>query len=179
MRIGLRLPLAAALVAAGGLGLVACGSSAGTSSGASGAARSAGSPGRGTVSVLYAGSLVNMMEHDLGPAFSHADGFGFEGVGAGSTELVAQIKGKVRQGDVFISATPEANLSLEGSANGDWVSWYATFARAPLVLGYNPNSSFAGQFHGTDDDQRLACRAVRIESWRDGYNPLVAKRHTK
>jgi molybdate/tungstate transport system substrate-binding protein len=96
--------------------------------------------------VLYAGSLVNLMEHDLGPAFSRARGYTFEGVGAGSTELVAQIKGKVRQGDVFISASPKANKGLEGAANGAYLSWYATFAEAPLVIGYDPHSRFASDF---------------------------------
>ncbi len=74
------------------------------------------------------------------------DGYGFQGVGAGSTELVAQIKGNVRQGDVFVSASPKANRGLEGPTNGSWVSWYMTFARAPLVIGYNPHSRFASQF---------------------------------
>jgi molybdate/tungstate transport system substrate-binding protein len=86
------------------------------------------------------------MEHDLGPAFSRAQGVGFEGVGAGSTELVAQIKGQVRQGDVFISASAKANKGLEGAANGNYVSWYATFAKAPLVIGYDPHSKFASDF---------------------------------
>jgi molybdate/tungstate transport system substrate-binding protein len=53
------------------------------------------------------------------------------------------IKGKVRQGDVFVSASPTVNAELEGAANGSWVSWYATFASAPLVIGYNPKSKFA------------------------------------
>ena len=119
------------------LAMAACGAS---SKQAGGGAR------HGTVAVLYAGSLVNMMEHDLGPAFSRAEGYGYEGVGAGSTELVAQIKGAVRRGDVFISASPTADQGLEGAANGNYVSWYATFAKAPLVIGYNPSSSFASQF---------------------------------
>src|SRR2546421_2172732 len=104
------------------------------------------SSGHGSVSVLYAGSLENLMEHDLGPAFTRADGYDFQGVGAGSTELVAQIKGKIRRGDVFISASPQANSGLEGPANGSWASWYIRFARAPLVIGYNPRSGFAAQF---------------------------------
>jgi molybdate/tungstate transport system substrate-binding protein len=126
--------LAAALV------LAACGSSGGTAASGHGPARP-----QGTVSVLYAGSLVNLMEHSLGPAFTRADGYSFEGVGAGSTELVAQIRGRVRQGDVFISASPAANTGLEGARNGNWVSWYITFARAPLVIAYNPASRFASQ----------------------------------
>jgi molybdate transport system substrate-binding protein len=127
------------------LALAACGSSStSTSTGHAGA--SSTSTGHGTVSVLYAGSLVNLMEHDLGPAFTKADGYAFQGFGAGSTELVSQIKGAVRQGDVFISASPKANKGLEGAANGSWVSWFITFAKSPLVIGYNPHSKFAAQF---------------------------------
>jgi molybdate/tungstate transport system substrate-binding protein len=136
---GFAVGVAVALVVAG------CGSSSSSSTGGAGAAKPAAS-GHGKLSVLYAGSLVNMMEHDLGPAFAAATHYSYEGLGAGSTELVAQIKSKVRVGDVFISASPKANDGLEGSANGDWVSWYATFAKAPLVIGYNPHSSFAAQF---------------------------------
>jgi molybdate/tungstate transport system substrate-binding protein len=44
---------------------------------------------------------------------------------------------------VFVSAAPAVNKTLEGSANGNWVSWYVTFAKSPLVIGYNPDSSFA------------------------------------
>jgi molybdate/tungstate transport system substrate-binding protein len=46
-------------------------------------------------------------------------------------------------GDVFISASPAVNSSLEGKANGDWVSSYKEFGYSPLVLGYNPKSKFA------------------------------------
>jgi molybdate/tungstate transport system substrate-binding protein len=119
-----------AVIAAASLGLAGCGSSG----------------GHGTVSVLYAGSLVNLMEHQLGPAFAHAKGYTYQGVGAGSTELVSQIKGHVRRGDVFISASSKADLKLEGAANGDHLRWYATFATSPLVIGYNPHSRFAAKF---------------------------------
>jgi molybdate/tungstate transport system substrate-binding protein len=54
-----------------------------------------------------------------------------------------QIKGGVRQGDVFISASPSVNATLQGPANGNWVKWYASFAKGALVLGYNRNSRFA------------------------------------
>lgn len=99
----------------------------------------------GTVSTLFAGSLLNYMEHDFGPSFAKAGGYGYRGFGGGSTELAAQIKGDVRQGDVFISASSAADNLLEGSANGDWVSWYATFASSPLMLAYDPSSSFGKQ----------------------------------
>ncbi|MGH3830025.1 MAG: extracellular solute-binding protein [Pseudonocardiaceae bacterium] len=98
---------------------------------------------KGPVNVLYAGSLVNLMEHSLGPRFNQATGDTFQGFGAGSNELAMQIKGKVRQGDVFISASPSVNADLLGAANGNWESWYVAFASAPLVIGYAPNSTFA------------------------------------
>ena len=46
---------------------------------------------------------------------------------------------------MFVSAAAAADSSLEGAANGDWVSWYSTFAASPLMLGYNPKSSFGKQ----------------------------------
>lgn len=100
----------------------------------------------GTVSVLYAGSLVNVMEQKVGPAFAKATGYGYEGYGAGSSAVANAIKGKLKQGDVFISASPAVNKTLMGGANGSWVSWYGEFATAPLVIGYNPKSKFASAF---------------------------------
>jgi molybdate/tungstate transport system substrate-binding protein len=122
--------------------VAACGSS-GDSTG--GGDQTTGAPDSGgeTVNVLYAGSLVAMMENDFGPAFEKASGDSFQGYGAGSTELAQQVKGKIRQGDVFISASGTADEELEGADNGEWLSWYTNFAEAPLVLGYNPHSEFA------------------------------------
>ena len=122
-------------------GSVGCVSALAAYDGVSGSSQ----PTMGAVSVLYAGSLVNLMEHDLGPAFARTSGYTYEGVGAGSTQLVAAIKSDVRQGDVFISASPEANDELRATANGSYVNWYVTFATAPLVLAYNASSAFAAQ----------------------------------
>jgi molybdate/tungstate transport system substrate-binding protein len=131
------------------LAATGCGSSGSTtsSSGASGSAP-AGSPnasptGSGPVNVLYAGSLVDLMQKQVGPAFQTATGYSVSGIAAGSKDLAAEIKGRVHQGDVFISASPKVNATLEGASNGGWVSWYGTFATSALVLGYNPKSRFA------------------------------------
>ena len=97
----------------------------------------------GPVNVLYAGSLVQTMEQVIGPRFDAATGYTFTGFSAGSDALATQIKDGVHEGDVFVSASPAVNQELEGTANGNWVSWYITFATAPLVIGYNPNSQFA------------------------------------
>ena len=97
----------------------------------------------GPVNVLYAGSLVQTMEQVIGPRFNTTTGYTFSGFSAGSDALATQIKDGVQKGDVFISASPAVNKELQGTANGNWVSWYTTFATAPLVIGYNPNSKFA------------------------------------
>ena len=135
-----------ALAAAGCSSSSSSSSSASSSSSpASGATSSASaSPtGSGPVDVLYAGSLVNFMQKDAGAAFQAATGYTVTGYSAGSKALATDIKGKVYQGDVFISASPKVNATLEGTKNGSWVSWYGKFATAPLVIGYNPNSKFA------------------------------------
>jgi len=83
------------------------------------------------------------MENQIGPGFKTATGYTFTGTSGDSGALANGIKGKVQQGDVYISANPTKDVGLEGAKNGDWVSWYATFATSPLVLGYNPSSRFA------------------------------------
>ena len=141
-------------IACVGLAAAGCGSSSSSSSSSaassptavassSQASPSSSATGSGPVDVLYAGSLVNLMEKQLGPAFQKATGYSVSGIAAGSKELASEIKGKVHQGDVFISASPKVNATLEGTANGSWVSWYVTYASSALVLGYNPNSKFA------------------------------------
>lgn len=114
--------------------LAACGGSSGSST------------AKGTANVAYAGSLVNLMEHKLGPAFQHATGYTYQGKGAGSTALANQIKSKLIAPDVFISASGAAYESLEGAANGNLVNWYMSFAATQMVIGYSSQSQFATQF---------------------------------
>jgi molybdate/tungstate transport system substrate-binding protein len=116
----------------------------------------------GRVDVLYAGSLVNLMEHDVGPAFDKATGYQFQGYAGGSVGLANQIKGRLRQGDVFISASPKVNDNLMGAANGNWESWYITFAQSPLVIGYNATSKFAAEFKTKPWYQVLQEPGIRI-----------------
>ncbi len=101
---------------------------------------------RADVNVLYAGSLVNLMERHLGPAFDRASGDHFRGYAGGSKLLANEIRGHLRQADVFVSAAPSVNRLLMGRRRGDWVRWYVTFAQSPLVIGYNPLSRFAAAF---------------------------------
>jgi molybdate/tungstate transport system substrate-binding protein len=114
-----------------------------------GASSSARSKASGTVDVLYAGSLLDLMEQKIDPAFHAATGYTVSGYSAGSTALATESAGGTQVGDVFISASPSVNAGLEGSANGDWVSSYWEFGDSPLVLGYNPNSKFAKALEST------------------------------
>ncbi len=107
----------------------------------------------GDVDVLSAGSLQILMEKSVGPGFHKATGYTLVDTSHGSSDLAADIKAKTQVADVFVSASPAVNATLEGAANGSWVSWYATFASSPLVLGYYPKSKFA-----TD---------LRTEPWYD------------
>src|ERR1700712_1417837 len=115
-----------------------------------------------TVKVLYAGSLVNLMERSVGPAFEKETGLSFQGYAAGSNKIANEIKGKLRRGDVFISASPTVNASLMGAANGDHVTWYVNFAESPLMIGYNPQSRFANEFKSKRWDQVLQEPGIRI-----------------
>ncbi len=107
----------------------------------------------GPVDVLSAGSLQDLLQQQIGPAFQKATGYTLNDTSMGSDAIANGIKGGTLQGDVFISASPAVNAALEGSANGNWVSWYAMFGSSPLVLGYNPSSRFA--------------EALRTKPWYD------------
>ena len=122
-----------------GILVAACGG--GTSSGSTPTAAP-----KSKVVVDYAGSLVNLMEKKVGPAFTQASGYPYQGEGKGSSALANEIKGKLSFPDVFISASPAVNTTLMGAANGNYVSWYAPFIRSSLVIGYNAGSRFAADF---------------------------------
>ncbi len=107
----------------------------------------------GPVDVLYAGSLLDLMTRSIGPAFHRATGYTVSGFANGSSALATEIKGGTQVADVFLSASPGVNDSLEGAANGDWLSSYTVFGASPLVLGYDPHSRFA--------------RALRAKPWYD------------
>lgn len=121
------------------VGLLAAGCGGSAPAGKAKGAPKAGGP----VNVLYAASLENIMNSTIGPAFGKGSGATFTGFPGDSGTLANNIKGKVSAGDVFVSASPSKDQVLQGPANGNWVSWYATLGAAPLVLGYNPNGKFA------------------------------------
>jgi molybdate/tungstate transport system substrate-binding protein len=100
-----------------------------------------------TVSILYAGSLAAVMEQGVGPAFSKATGFAYQGEAQGSVGAAQMIHDHLRTPDVFISADPLVNVNiLMGQGNGNMVKWFTLVSSSQLVLAYNPQSKFAEKF---------------------------------
>jgi molybdate/tungstate transport system substrate-binding protein len=58
-----------------------------------------------------------------------------------------------------------------GAANGDWESWYITFAQSPLVIGYNASSKFAAEFKTKPWYQVLREPGIRIGWTSPQFDP--------
>src|SRR3954447_2913098 len=69
---------------------------------AAGCGSSDASGGSDPVNVLYAGSMVGLMQHVVGPAFQKAPGHTFTGFTAGDKDVASQIKAGVHAGDIFM-----------------------------------------------------------------------------
>jgi len=122
----------------------------------------------GAVNVFYAGSLVNLNENLIGPAFASASGYTYQGKGAGSGAIANQIKGKIATPDVVEFADPAVNLTLMGSANGSYVSWYLTYARSELVIGFDPKSKYAAEFVQVQKHKLVWYKALQQKGLRFG-----------
>ena len=94
------------------------------------------------VSVIYAGSLINIFENGIKSAFQNSTGYNFIGEAKGSVQISNMIQDGFRKPDVFVSAdtTPIErliNLSMP------LANWLVEFGSAELVIAYSPNSPFA------------------------------------
>ena len=94
----------------------------------------------GDVNVLYAGSLISVMETKVGPAFSHL-GYDYRGEGHGSIQDANMIIDGQRFPDVFISVGEKPITKLIDN-NPSLAKWYIGFASDELVIAYNPKSQF-------------------------------------
>ena len=94
------------------------------------------------VSVIYAGSLINIFENEIKSAFQNLTGYNFIGEGKGSIQISNMILDGFRKPDVFVSAdtTPIERLM---NHNPPLANWLVKFASAELVIAYNPQSPFA------------------------------------
>jgi molybdate/tungstate transport system substrate-binding protein len=123
---------------------------------------------QGTINVFYAGSLTTLNENLVGPAFAVATGYTYQGKSAGSLAIANQIKGRVATPDVVEFADPTVNATLMGPTNGNYVSWYFTYARSELVVGFDPRSKFAQAFRQVQKHQLPWYRALLLHGLRLG-----------
>ena len=117
--------------------------------------------------VLYAGSLVALVENDLGPAFRKASGIAVEGRAGGSVALAHMILDGLQTPDVFVSADPGVNKLLLHRGTGPSAPWFLTLARTTMVVAYSPRSRFAAAFSDAAAGRRawydvLATPGLRI-----------------
>jgi molybdate/tungstate transport system substrate-binding protein len=93
------------------------------------------------VSVMYAGSLVNVFENEIKLAFQNLTGYNFIGEGKGSVQISNMILDGFRKPDVFVSAdtTPIKRLINHSLPLANWL---VKFGSAELVIAYNPQSPF-------------------------------------
>ncbi len=97
----------------------------------------------GTANVAYAGSLQDVNDVRIGPAFQRATGNQYQGQGGGSFGVAQEIASKTIAPNVFESVGYAPIHVLEPK----FTTWAVSFAASPLVLAYNPKSPFASQLN--------------------------------
>jgi molybdate/tungstate transport system substrate-binding protein len=100
------------------------------------------------VNVLYAGSMLSVMETKIGPAFS-SNKFGYynyRGEGHGSIQNANMMIDGQRSPDVFISVGTNPMNMLFNKKPMPLARWYLGFASDEMVIAYNPTSPFAADF---------------------------------
>lgn len=125
------------------------------------------------LSVLYAGSMTNVMEKKIRPNVDATLSVNFEGEGKGSNALAQMIQSHLSNPDIFISASPSANKTLMGSKNGDIVSWYMTLAQDQLVVAYSPQSPFHKQLQAASQGQTPWYTVLQSQGFRLGRTDPV------
>jgi len=95
----------------------------------------------GTADVAYAGSLQLLNEQTVGPAFTRATGYAYEGRADGSFGLSQEIRSGEIAPNVFesIGAAPITELQPKAGR------WYVQLASSPLVVAYNPHTAFSAE----------------------------------
>ncbi len=134
----------------------------------------------GSVSVVYAASLVRVMEGSLAVSLARQTGLRFEGEAKGSSALAHLIAAGLRTPDAFISADPQLLRDLMGSAHGSMISGYTVFGSARMVLAYSNKSPHRVLFEQAARGKRslldvLANPAVRLGRTDPQLDPKGAR----
>lgn len=123
-------------------------------------------PSEKTVSLLFAGSLVNLFEEGIKPKFEKESGFFLQGEGEGSLACLRYIKEGIRKPDVFVSADPEAvkNELMEGESS--LVNWQLIFLGDRMVIAYNPKSKFLPFFKKVERGEMAWYELLHLKGFR-------------
>ncbi len=97
----------------------------------------------GVANVAYAGSLQDVNDTLIGPAFQNATGNTYQGQGGGSVGIAQEIRSKTILPNVFESIGYAPVQIIEPSST----RWALAFAASPLVVAYNPHSPFSGELN--------------------------------
>lgn len=98
---------------------------------------------RQKISLLYAGSLVQVQERGIKPAFEGKSGIVVEGEGYGALSCVRLIRENLRSPDLFITADPQViKNELMGKENDNLIRGYVVFASNRMVIAYSEKSRF-------------------------------------
>jgi molybdate/tungstate transport system substrate-binding protein len=95
----------------------------------------------GTANVAYAGSLQLVMEKYLGPAFTKAEGYSYQGRGGGSLGLAQEVLAGEITPNVFISVGSGPLTGLEPKLT----TWAVRVASSPLVVAYYPQGTYSSE----------------------------------
>ncbi len=119
------------------------------------------------VSVLYAGSLINIFENEIKSTFQNLTEYNFIGEGKGSVQISNMILDGFRKPDVFVSAgtTPIERLINHSLPLANWL---VKFASAELVIAYNPQSPFASDLLKASKDEIPWYKVVQKEGLKFG-----------
>jgi len=95
---------------------------------------------RSRVKLLYAASLIRLIEQELGPVFARQTGIKFEGEARGSLAAARLVQDGSRRPDLLIVADPRVLQTVLTAAQ---VPRYALFAANSMVIAYRPGSAYA------------------------------------
>jgi molybdate/tungstate transport system substrate-binding protein len=122
------------------------------------------------VFVMYAGSLLNIIEDIIGPAFKNESGYTIVGEGKGSVQVSNLIRDGFRTPDVFVSAgtIPIVRLMNTTTATDPLVDWLLEFGSAEMVISYSPNSPYFNDLEKARKGEMLWYEVISQEGFKFG-----------
>ncbi len=139
----------AAFIVSGAVVLAGCGSGASGPKAPTSQSQAPKSTTASKINVVYAGSLANINDNVIGPAFQKVTGITYQGQGGGSFAMAKELSSHLITGNVFESIGTAPIQSLEPKQT----TWAVRVSSTPLVIAYNPHSPDAPYFKRVAEGQ--------------------------